>query len=174
MSFAKWLRLPSRIAVLLGMGALSATGAQPAMAEPELGKGPMRVPQQSAKSFGEVLIWSEGGRIYFSESGNEAQELRIGDTPQARHLRELLVREGAVAESPRVLQHRLILVGGGGSAVHWGGAQSSSTPDSASGAPAIRDSNRTANVPTGNPSAQAENPVRTPDKTKVAGAPKQN
>src|SRR6478672_10659923 len=126
MSFAKWLRFPSRIAVLLGMGALSTTGAPPAIAEPELGKGPMRVPQQSAKSFGEVLIWSEGGRIYFSESGNEAQELRIGDTPQARHLRELLEREGAVAESPRVLQHRLVLVGGGGSAVHWGGTQSSS------------------------------------------------
>jgi len=76
-------------------------------------------------SFGEVLIWSEDGRIYFSESGNKAQELRLGDTPQARHLRELLVREGAVAESPRVLQHRLILVGGGGSAIHWGGAQPS-------------------------------------------------
>jgi hypothetical protein len=106
MSLAKWLRLPSRIAVLLGMGALSATGAPPAMAEPELGKGPLRVPQQSAKSFGEVLIWSEGGRIYFSESGNEAQELRLGDTPQAGRLRELLVREGAVAELPRVRQRR--------------------------------------------------------------------
>jgi hypothetical protein len=174
MSFAKWLRLPSRIAVLLGMGALSATGAQPAMAEPELGNGPVRVPQQSAKSFGEVLIWSEDGRIYFSESGNKAQELRFGDTPQARRLRELLDREGAVAERPRVLQHRLILVGGGGAAIHWGGAQSSSTPDSASRAPAIRGSNRTANAPTGNPSAQAENPDRTPEKTKVAGAPKQN
>ena len=174
MSFAKWLRLPSRIAVLLGMGALSATGAPPAMAEPELGKGPLRVPQQSAKSFGEVLIWSEGGRIYFSESGNEAQELRLGDTPQAGRLRELLVREGAVAELPRVLQHRLILVGGGGSAVHWGGAQSSNTPDNASRAPKVRDSNRAASPLAGKPSAQTETPDRTPDRTKVAGAPKQN
>jgi hypothetical protein len=170
MSFAKWLRLPSRIAVLLGMGALSTTGAQPAMAEPELGNGPMRVPQQSAKTFGEVLIWSEGGRIYLSESGNQAQELRIGDTPQARHLRELLEREGAAAESPHVLQHRLILVGGGGSAVHWGGAQSSSPPGNASRAPAVRGSSRAANPPAGKPSAQSENP----DGTKIAGAPKQN
>ena len=169
MSLAKWLPLPSRIAVLLGMGALSATGAPPAMAEPELGKGPLRVPQQSAKSFGEVMIWSEAGRIYFSESGNEAQELRLGDTPQARHLRELLAREGAVAESPRVLQHRLILVGGGGSAVHWGGTQSSSAPDSSSRAPGVRGSNR-ASPPTGKPSGQAGNP----DRTKLAGSQKHN
>src|ERR1051326_7235769 len=151
MSFAKWLRLPS------------------GMAEPELGKGPTRAPQQSAKSFGEVLIWSEGGRIYFSESGNEAQELRLGDTPQARHLRELLEREGVVAGSPRVLQHRLILVGGGGNAIHWGGAQSSNTPDNASRAPKVRASNRAASHPAGKPSAQTENPDRTPDRT-----PKQN
>src|SRR5205807_6984836 len=69
MSFAKWSRLPRRIAALLGMGALSVAGAQPVAAEPDLGKGPMRVPQQSAKSFGEVRIWSEAGRIYISEGG---------------------------------------------------------------------------------------------------------
>jgi hypothetical protein len=169
MSFAKRLRLPSRIAVLLGMGALSATAVQPAAAEPDLGKGPTRAPQQSAKSFGEVLIWREGGRIYFSESGNGAQELRLGDTPQARHLRELLEREAAVAGSPSVLQHRMILVGGGGAAIHWGGAQSSSTPDNSSGAPAARGSHR-ASPPTGKPSGQAGNP----DRTKLAGSQKHN
>jgi hypothetical protein len=170
MSFAKWLRLPSRIAVLLGMGALSATGAQPAMAEPELGKGPMRVPQRSAKSFGEVLIWSEDGRIYFSESGNKAQELRLGDTPQARHLRELLVREGAVAESPRVLQHRLILVGGGGSAIHWGGAQPSDTPDIASNEPALRGPHHAADPRARKQSGRTVNP----ESAKIARTQKQN
>jgi len=170
MSFAKWLRLPSRIAVLLGMGALSATSAQPARAEPELGKGPMRVPQQSAKSFGEVLIWSEGERIYLCESGNEPRELRLGDTPQAQHLKELLAREGAVAEAPRVLQHRLILVGGGGSAIHWSGAQSSNASDNSGRAPGLHGSNRAASPPTKKPPAQAEDL----DRAKVAGAPKQN
>jgi hypothetical protein len=175
MSFAKWSRLPSRIAVLLGMGALSAAVAQPAVAEPDLGKGPTRVPQRSAKSFGEVLIWSEGGRIYFSESGNEAQELRLGDTPQARHLEALLEREGAVAGSPRVLQHRLILVGGGGSAVHWGGTQSSNVPgsssnvpDSSSNAPPTRGLRQTSPA-AGKPSEQARNP----EGAKIAGTEKQ-
>jgi hypothetical protein len=168
MSFAKWSRFPSRIAVLLGIGALSAAGAQPAVAEPDLGKGPTRVPQQSAKSFGEVLIWSEAGRIYFSESGNEAQELRLGDTPEARRLRDVLQREGAIAEAPRVLQHRLVLVGGGGSAVHWGGSQSSKVPDSSSSEPAPRGS-RQASPATGKRSEQ----VRNPDGQKVAGTEKQ-
>jgi len=170
MSFVKWSRLPRRIAALLGMGALSVAGAQPVAAEPDLGKGPMRVPQQSAKSFGEVRIWSEAGRIYISEGGSDARELQLGDTPQARHLKDLLEREGAVAGSPRVLQHRLILVGGGGSATHWGGPQSSNTPDNSSRAPALRSSNRVANPPAGKPSAQAENP----DRTKITGTSKQN
>ena len=82
----KWLHLPSRIALLLGVGALSGTGAIPAMAEPGLHNGPVRAPQQSAKSFGEVRIWSEDGRIYFSEGGNEPRELQLSDTPEARRL----------------------------------------------------------------------------------------
>ena len=114
MSLAKWLRLPSRIAVLLGMGALSATGASPAIAQPDPGNGPTRVPQQSAKNFGEVLIWSEEGRIYLAEAGKPGEELRLGDTFEARHLRQLLEQHGATASARRVLLNRIILVGGGG------------------------------------------------------------
>jgi len=170
MSFVKWSRLPRRIAALLGMGALSVAGAQPVAAEPDLGKGPMRVPQQSAKSFGEVRIWSEAGRIYISEGGSDARELQLGDTPQARHLKDLLEREGAVAGSPRVLQHRLILVGGGGSAVHWGGAASSNPPDNSGRAPATRNSRQGTSNAAGKSSSQAGNA----DKAKVAGTEKQN
>jgi hypothetical protein len=118
-SLRKWLCLPSRIALLLGMGALSATGAEAAVAEADLGNGLMRVPQQSAKSFGELRIWSEAGRIYLSEGGKEAQELHLGDTLEARHLRQMLDRDGAAVDAPRVLQHRIILVGGGGDGFHW-------------------------------------------------------
>jgi len=170
MSFVKWSRLPRRIAALLGMGALSVAGAQPVAAEPDLGKGPMRVPQQSAKSFGEVRIWSEAGRIYISEGGSDARELQLGDTPQARHLKDLLEREGAVAGSPRVLQHRLILVGGGGSAVHWGGAASSNPPDNSGPAPANRNSRQGTSNTGGKSSSQAGNA----DKAKVAATEKQN
>jgi hypothetical protein len=115
--FSKWLRLPSRVALLLGLGALSAAGAK--ADTPDLGKEPMRVPQHSAKTFGELRIWNDDGRIFVSEAGREAQELRLGDTAEARHLRQLLARDGAAAESPHILQDRIILVGGGGDGFHW-------------------------------------------------------
>src|SRR5204863_3652707 len=75
LSWRKWLRLPSRIALMLGVGALSAASAEAAVAEAHLDKRLMRVPQQSAKNFGELRIWTEGGRIYLSEGGRDAQEL---------------------------------------------------------------------------------------------------
>ena len=128
-SLRKWLRLPSRIALLLGLGALSATGAEAAVAEADLGDGLMRVPQQSAKSFGELRIWSEAGRIYVSEGGKDAQELNLGDTPEARHLRQMLDRGGAGAASPRVLHDRIILVGGGGDGFHWAPAAKAADPE---------------------------------------------
>jgi hypothetical protein len=133
--FAKWLRLPSRVALLLGLGALSAAGAK--ADAPEMGNEPARVPQQSAKCFGELRVWNDDGRIFVSEAGREAQELRLGDTPEARRLRQLLEQDGAAAESPRVLPQRIILVGGGGEGIHWAPADSTRTAGrpAASGTP---------------------------------------
>jgi hypothetical protein len=151
MSLRKWLHLPGRIALLLGVGALSAAGAKAAVMEPHLGNGPVRSPQQSAKSFGEVLIWSEGGRIYFSESGHEAQELRLGNTPN----------------SPHILQHRMILVGGGGAAVHWGGTPSKGR-DNAGSPPTANGSDKVTRAGKG-PPGRADNA----DKPNLAGADRQ-
>jgi hypothetical protein len=122
-----WLRLPSRIALLLGFGALSAAGAQASTTEIDVGKEAARVPQQSAKSFGELAIWSDGGRIYVSEPGKPAHELDLQDTAEARQLKQMLERDGAVAASPRVLPNRLILVGGGGEGIHWAPAENGRT-----------------------------------------------
>jgi hypothetical protein len=123
--FSKWLRLPSRVALLLGLGALSAAGAK--ADAPDLGKERMRVPQHSAKTFGELTIWNNDGRVFISESGGEAQELRLGDTAEARHLRQLLTRDDAAADSPHVLLDRIILVGGGGDGFHWAPADKART-----------------------------------------------
>jgi hypothetical protein len=114
-----WLRLPSRIALLLGLGALSAAGAKADTAEVRSGHEPARVAQQSVKTFGDLLVWGEGERIYVAEPGTEAQELLLGDTPETHRLRQLLQRDGATKESPRVLHDRIILVGGGGSGFQW-------------------------------------------------------
>jgi len=128
-SFAqKWLGLSSRIALLFGIGALSAAGAKAEATPVDEGKQPTRVPQQSAKSFGEMRIWSDNGRIYLSESRGEARELVLSDTAEARHLRQLLQRDGAVADAPQVLQHRIILVGGGGEGFHWAPPQQTTNP----------------------------------------------
>jgi hypothetical protein len=116
----KWFGLPSRIALLLGIGAITAAASGQADATPVDRTGHLtRVPQQSVKTFGELSVWSDGGRIYLAESGGEARELPLGDTAEARHLRQLLESGGAVADAPQVLQHRIILVGGGGNGFHW-------------------------------------------------------
>lgn len=120
----RWWHLPSRIALLVGFGALSATAAKAETPQP------VRVPQQSAKSFGELRIWSEAGRIYVAEFGKEGSEIQLGNTAEARHLRELLERNGATKKSPRVLSDRIILVGGGGSGTHsWTPAEKDRTPE---------------------------------------------
>jgi hypothetical protein len=115
----KWLRLPKRIALLLGIGALSAAGANPDAAQAHTGKDPDRAPQQSADSFTDVRIWVEEGRIYLAEPGKAGEELCLGDTVEARHLRQLLEQHGATASTRRVLLNRIILVGGGGCGFDW-------------------------------------------------------
>jgi len=129
--------LPSRIALLVGFGALSATGAQAGVEDVDLGGGASRVPQQSVKKFGELTVWLEDGRVFVSESGKPARELLLGDTAEARRLREMLQHDGAAADSPRALQDRIILVGGGGDGFHWApadGDKSSRTPANPAGA----------------------------------------
>lgn len=130
----KWLRLPSRIALLLGVGALSAAAAKPDAAQARLSPELARVPQQSAKTFGELRIWSDDGRIYVAEPGKPAEELRLGDTAEARRLRQLLESDGAAADAPRVLLDRMILVGGGGDGFHWAPPGRTDSRDRAGGA----------------------------------------
>jgi hypothetical protein len=164
-SLSGWMRLPSRVALLLGLGALSASAAQANTAEVN-GDGPLRVPQTSAKSFGELLIWNDGGRIYISEAGKEARELRLADTTEARHLKQLLERDGAVSDAPRVLPHRLILVGSGGDGMHWHRARQPDTSDKTGEPAATRGSDRVSSPERTSPPTQ----TGTAGKTNIAGA----
>ena len=112
MSFPKWLRLPSRIALLLGLGALSATGARA-----DVGHDIRDGGTEPISSSDNLLVWSEGGRLYVSEDGSRAEELRLGDTAEARHLRQLLQQHGAASSGVRL--DRMILAGGGGKGISW-------------------------------------------------------
>jgi hypothetical protein len=118
------LRLPSRIAVLLGLGALSVAGAKADTAGAmHPGNEGALSPQQSAKSLAELLIWRDDGRIYVSEAGKPAEELRLGDSAEAALLEQLLDSRGATAANPHTMRDRIILVGGGGCGFSWDSSQ---------------------------------------------------
>ena len=93
-SVGRWLRLPSRIALILGMGAFSTAGAR--ADAPEIGPGATVSPAGR----GDLSIRSAGGKIYLSEGGGEFREVPLGDTPEARHLRQLLDRSDAAVDRP--------------------------------------------------------------------------
>jgi hypothetical protein len=107
-SVRRWLHLPGRVALILGLGALSTAGAR---ADAPEGHGRAGV--------GDVLVRSEGGKIYLSQGGEQFQELRLGDTVEARHLRQLLEQNGAAASPAGLRLNPTILAGGGGSGFYW-------------------------------------------------------
>jgi hypothetical protein len=113
MKMPHWLRLPSRIALILGMGALSTAGAR------------ADVPEQGNLTFGETLIRSEGGRILLSEGGRES-ELRLSATPERDRLLRLLEEHGA-AGVKLDRDPRLIMSSGGGAGFYWWGKKKPAT-----------------------------------------------
>jgi hypothetical protein len=112
-SLHRWLRLPSRIALILGLGALSTAGATADA-------------QANQTASGDALIRSDGGKIYLSEGGRES-ELRLSATPQRDRLLRLLEEYGpAGVKLDR--DPRLIMSSGGGAGFYWWG-QKKSAPD---------------------------------------------
>jgi hypothetical protein len=67
---------------------------------------------QPARS--EVVLRTEGDRIYISERGDAFRELLLGDTPEATVLRRLLQQAGA--ERVTVPVGSLVVANGGGNA----------------------------------------------------------
>ena len=152
-----WLRLPSRIALLLGLGALSAAGADANTGEAYTATD--GVPRQDATAFADLRIWTEGGRIYIAEPGKPGEDLCLGDTLEARHLRQLLEQQGATAASRHVPFGRMLLVGGGGCGFDWpqpekGRPVSTPTSHGLAGFGSARPLNPRQTVPTEKPAPQ--------------------
>jgi len=109
-SLRRWLRLPGRAALILGLGALSGAAAR------------ADTPDQAHHTgLGDLQIRSEGGKIYFSEGGRES-ELRLGATPERDRLLRLLEERGA-AGVKLDRDPRLIMSSGGGSGFYWWGVR---------------------------------------------------
>jgi hypothetical protein len=113
-SVRRWSRLPSRVALILGVGGAVAT----AEARADI---PQIRPDVNAAATGlrELAIRIEAERIFLSEAGGEFRELPLGDTPEARRLRQLLEANDAAKGPGGVRLSPLLLAGGGGSGFHW-------------------------------------------------------
>jgi hypothetical protein len=109
-----WSHLPAWGALMLGFGALLAGGARAdtSQLQPEARPEPSR---RLASRLDEVTIRIEGEKIYISERGSAFEELRLGDTSDAAHLRKLLRDAGAVGQSVSVPIGSMIVASGGGS-----------------------------------------------------------
>jgi hypothetical protein len=107
-----WLHMPAWGALMLG--AVLAGGARadrselrPPEATPE--------PSRSASRFDEVAVRIDGETIYISQRGSAFEELRLGDTPGAAHLRKLLREAGAQGQPVSIPIGSMIVASGGGS-----------------------------------------------------------
>jgi len=103
------LRIPERLALLLGLGVLSTTASGPGVAA--------TASDVSMARAGEPVIRSDGGRVYLAERGGDFQPLALADTPETRRLLALL---GGKAGTAAGLQLRpTLLAGDGGAGFHW-------------------------------------------------------
>jgi hypothetical protein len=128
-SLRRWLRPPSRIALLLGLGALATGGARADTGQDTPGAGVAPIAHGDQASTSGLLIRIEGGQVYLSEAGGEFRELRLGDAPEAVLLRQLLERNAASAGTTGIPLHPMILAGNGGDGFHWSPGGRSATRD---------------------------------------------
>jgi len=103
-----WLRLPSRLALLLGLGAVAAVGARAEAA---------RSADHVGGALSDLRIQVRGGQVYVSERGGEYRALRLGQSPEARALARLLANSNRPAID--AASRAIILAGGGGPGFHW-------------------------------------------------------
>jgi hypothetical protein len=129
----KWLGLPSRAALLLGIGALSVGSAEATALDQ--GKHPTGAPQAATAKFGELRVWTDGEQIFLIEASEPARDLHLGDSAEARRLRKLLQWHGATSNRASIRLDQMILAGGGGSGFDWAPPGRKSNPNAPTTSP---------------------------------------
>jgi hypothetical protein len=121
-----WSRIPAWGALVLGFGVLIGGNARADQPKP-----PQLTPDLSGQSpsrSDEVALRLDGENIYFSQRGGAFEELRLGDTLEAAHLRKLLRDAGGIGESISVPTGSMIVAGGGGGTAGWNSKSKSKKP----------------------------------------------
>ncbi len=128
-----WSQLPALGALALGFGALL---GQDVRAEVPLVQPAESLKPQATRS-DEVAVRLDGDTILISQDGRAFEELRLGNTAEAAHLKRLLRDAGAVGQAVSVPVGAMIVASGGGSGKgekpKQQSSQRSSTPPADSG-----------------------------------------
>jgi len=106
-SIRKWLHFPSRIGLMVGLGALSAAGAQ----------ADATAAQDNGNLAQNLRIRLEGGQVYISERGSDFRKLPLGDSAETRQFVQLL--KSANSSEVEANSREIILAGAGGGGFHW-------------------------------------------------------
>ena len=109
-----WSQLLAGSATLLGLGALFGGGAQADTPHLPLFKTLPEPSRPAASRVDEVMIRIIGESVQISQDGSSFEELRLGDSPQAAHLRKLLREAAPVGQPISVPIGSIIVASGGG------------------------------------------------------------
>jgi hypothetical protein len=107
-----WSKLSALGALVLGTSLAQVAQADRAQAQPVVTP---ETSQAGATSQNEVAVRMHGDSVYIVQSGGAFEELRLGDTPEARHLRQLLREAGALQQPISIPIGAMIVASGGGS-----------------------------------------------------------
>jgi hypothetical protein len=119
-----WSQLPAWGALALGFGALLGQDARASTPQVQPSK------PQAARS-DEVAVRLDGETILISQDGRTFDELRLGNTAEVAHLKQLLRAAGAVEQAVSVPVGAMIVASGGGSGKGLKPKQQSSQQSSA-------------------------------------------
>jgi hypothetical protein len=106
-----WSHLPTWGALVLSGGALISGARAETKPHP---------PSQSDFGANEVAVKIDGETILISQDGRSFEELRLGSTPEALHLRKLLRNEGSNGRVVTIPVGSMIVASGGASGKGWG------------------------------------------------------